>query len=84
MTSTPDDAELRFDAILLRHVDDVVDTRETSILESSGQKYRKEILPLGDHILARRPGTRVNEHQSHQRNGQSGEPAHRNAEDSGH
>ena len=59
MTSTPDDAELRFDAILLRHVDDVVDTRETSILESSGQKYR--ILPLGKHILARRPGTRVNE-----------------------
>ena len=38
------------DSILLRHVDDVVDTRESSILESSGQQYR--ILPLGEHILA--------------------------------
>ena len=39
-----------------------VDTRETSILESSGQKYRKEILPLVEQVLARRPGARVNEH----------------------
>ena len=26
------------------------------------QKYRKEILPLGKQVLARRPGARVNEH----------------------
>ena len=39
-----------------------VDTRETSILESSGQKYRKEILPLVEHVLARRLGAGVNEH----------------------
>ena len=39
-----------------------VDTRETFILESSGQKYKKEILPLGEPVLARRPGARVNEH----------------------
>ena len=36
--------------------------RETSIRESSGQKYRKEILPLGEQVLARRLGARVNEH----------------------
>ena len=39
-------------------VNTAVDTRETSILES---KYRKEILPLGEQVLARRPGARVNE-----------------------
>ena len=27
-----------------------------------GQKYRKEILPLGEQVLARRTGARVNEH----------------------
>ena len=43
-------------------INTAVDTRETSILESSGQKYRKEILPLREQVLARRPGARVNEH----------------------
>ena len=43
-------------------VNTAVDTRETSVLEPSGQKYRKEILPLGEHVIARRPGARVNEH----------------------
>ena len=43
-------------------VNTAVDTRETSIRESSGQKYRKEILPLGEQVLARRLGARVNEH----------------------
>ena len=43
-------------------VNTAADTRDTSILESSGQKYRKEILPLGEHVLARNPGARVNEH----------------------
>ena len=45
-------------------VNTAVDNRETFILESSGQKYRKEILPLGEQVLARRPGARVNEHHS--------------------
>ena len=26
------------------------------------RKYRQEILPLGEQVLARRPGARVNEH----------------------
>ena len=43
-------------------INTAVDTRETSILESSGQKYRKEIFPSGEQVLARRPGARVNEH----------------------
>ena len=43
-------------------VNTAVDTRETFILEPSGQRYRKEILPLGEQVLARRPGARVNEH----------------------
>ena len=43
-------------------VSTAVDTRETFILDSSGQKYRKETLPLGEQVLARRPGARVNEH----------------------
>ena len=43
-------------------INTAVDTRETSILESSGQKYRKEILPLVEHVLARRLGAKVNEH----------------------
>ena len=43
-------------------INSAVDTRETSMLESSGQKYRKEILPLVEHVLARRLGARVNEH----------------------
>ena len=44
-------------------VNTTVDTRETFIPELSGQKYRKEILPLGEQVLARRPGERVNEHR---------------------
>ena len=40
----------------------LVEARETSSLESSGQKYRKEILPLVEDVLARRLGARVNEH----------------------
>ena len=55
---------LSFDGKGTMLVNTTVDTRETSILESSGQKYRKEILPLGEHVLARRPGARVNEHHS--------------------
>ena len=41
----------------------VVGTRETFLLESSRQKYRKEILPQGEQVFARRPGARVNEHR---------------------
>ena len=43
-------------------INTAVDTRETSILGSSGQKYRKEILPLVEHVFARRLGAKVNEH----------------------
>ena len=58
---------------------------ETSIRESSGQKYRKEILPLGEQVLARRLGARVNEHhRAIRKTGQPGEPAHRDAADSVH
>ena len=43
-------------------VNTAADTRERFILEPSGQKYRKEILPLEEQVLARRSGARVNEH----------------------
>ena len=66
-------------------VNTAVDTRETFILESSGQKYRKEILPL-ESTSPRSPSWSESERtpESHQRNGQSGEPAHRDAADSVH
>ena len=38
------------------------DTRMTPYEKIRGQKYRKETLPLGEQVLARRPGARVNEH----------------------
>ena len=50
------------------------DTRMTPYEKICGQKYRKEILPSG---VRRTP-------QSHQRNGQSGEPAHWDAADPAH
>ena len=37
-------------------VNTAVDTKERFILESRGQNYRNEILPLGEQVLARRPG----------------------------
>ena len=37
------------------------DTRMTPYERIRGQKYRKEILPLGEQVLARRPGTSVNQ-----------------------
>ena len=37
------------------------DTRMTPYETIRGQKYRKEILPLGEQILARRPGANVNQ-----------------------
>ena len=37
------------------------DTRMTPNEEIRGQKYRKEILPLGEQVLARRPGANVNQ-----------------------
>ena len=66
-------------------VNTAVDTRETFILESSGQEYRKEILPL-ESTSPRSPSWSESERtpESHQRNGQSGEPAHRDAADSVH
>ena len=36
------------------------DTRMTPYEKIRGQKYRKEILPLGEQLLARRPGASVN------------------------
>ena len=33
----------------------------TSYEKIRGQKYRKEILPLGEQVLARRPGANVNQ-----------------------
>ena len=66
-------------------VNTAVDTRETFILESSGQKYRKEILPLGEQVLARRPGARVNEHRRAIREVDNQvKPARRDAADSVH
>ena len=38
------------------------DTRMTPYEKIRGQKYRKEILSLGEQVLARRPGARMNEH----------------------
>ena len=35
------------------------DTRMTPYETTRGQKYRKEILPLGEQILARLPGANV-------------------------
>ena len=37
-------------------VNTAVDTKERFILETSGQNYRNEILPLGEQVLTRRPG----------------------------
>ena len=37
------------------------DTRMTPCEKIRGQKYRKEILPLGEQVLARRPGANVNQ-----------------------
>ena len=37
------------------------DTRMTPYEKIRGQKYRKEILPLGEQVLARRPGANVNQ-----------------------
>ena len=37
------------------------DTRMTLYENFRGQKYRKEILPLGEQVLARRPGANVNQ-----------------------
>ena len=51
-----------FDGKETMPVNTAVDTREMFKLESSGQKYRKEILPLGEQVLAPCPGVRVNEH----------------------
>ena len=56
-------------------INTAVDTRETSIIGLSGQKYRKEILPLVEHVLARRLGASERAPQSHQRNGQSDDAA---------
>ena len=66
-------------------VNTAVDTRESFFLESSKQTYRKEILPLGG-TSPRSPSWSESERtpQIHQRNGQSGEPAHRDAADSEH
>ena len=50
-----------FDGRVTMPINTAVDTRETSFLESR-QKYRKEILPLVEHVLARRLGAKVNEH----------------------
>ena len=50
-----------FDGTDTMLINKAVDTRETSILESSGQKYRKEFLPLAEHVLDRRLGARENE-----------------------
>ena len=37
------------------------DTRMTPYEKIRGQKYRKDILPLGEQVRARRPGTNVNQ-----------------------
>ena len=37
------------------------DTRMTPDEKNRGHKYRKEILPLGEQVLARRPGANVNQ-----------------------
>ena len=37
------------------------DTRMTRYEKIRGQKYRKEILPLGEQVLARRPGANVDQ-----------------------
>ena len=37
------------------------DTRMTPYEKIRGQKYRQEILPLGEQVLARRPGANVNQ-----------------------
>ena len=37
------------------------DTRMTPYEKTRGQTYRKEILPLGEQVLARRPGASVNQ-----------------------
>ena len=39
----------------------LADTRMTPYEKIRGQKYRKEILPLGEQVPALRPGANVNE-----------------------
>ena len=52
---------LSFDGRVTMPINTAVDTRGKSILESR-KKYRKQILPSVEHVLARRLGAKVNEH----------------------